>query len=549
MMEVLFVRAGAAALILVSMVAAASGEPYHIMTNSPVHITGTGNESIRVYGEAPGALTVIITIANQTYEGMVRDDTYHVVIPAPDPGVYSVSGTWHANTLHANTAGHLAGTTLTVFGMEYGAEPDTIVTVHPGAHLPECSNCMDHTDGIVEAGGHVLVSNADTEGHQFATDYGGAAPTTGHIDPGESVRLSFTHEGEASYRCMYHPWLVFAVNTAGTHRAPNTDGVIVLDAPDFAADSVRLAISHTGGAEAAHIIFIQYGEVLEAGVIRMTDGYGTYVADAREWSIGEVIVSVSAGMDHTSDTISVRPPPGAAERTGRVTGYDGPDGILVDNILARPAGITSLDAAGTATRQICMEGREALFRGDAGLAPLHYIEGTIWCGGVNLGVYLLESGLAMADPAVCHMVEAPWLAPYCGITPVYVDEPVQEVEPDIPEDIIPDIPEDIIPEITIPEIVVPEIIIPADDPPAIPHTGCDHYTDPTCPCPEGWVRNGEWCDPEGTIMDATAQDVGIAVDDTREEAVDALAAAFEWLFGVFGDMGDFIMDASRMAVG
>ena len=74
-----------------------------------------------------------------------------------------------------------------------------------------------------------------------------------------------------------------------------------------------------------------------------------------------------------------------------------------------------LDAASDATRQVCPVGRDALFRGDAGLAPSgsHYLEGTVWCDGVNLGVYLRESGLAITDPAECGLARSEWLVSYC----------------------------------------------------------------------------------------------------------------------------------------
>ena len=67
-------------------------EPYQILTNSPVHVRGAGNESILVYGEAPGAQRVEIVIRNHTYGGVVRDGAFHLVIPALPPGIYAVSG-------------------------------------------------------------------------------------------------------------------------------------------------------------------------------------------------------------------------------------------------------------------------------------------------------------------------------------------------------------------------------------------------------------------------------------------------------------------------
>lgn len=565
--------------ISVAMAAAwadASAEPYRILTNSPIHVTGTGNESVLVYGEAPGAQRVEITIRNHTHGGVVRDGEFHLVISAPPPGTYGVSGVWYHTLMESSaggmveteTVGHLAGGLLTVLGYGYGDEPAGAVTVNPGAHVEGCAGCVDHSPNMVEAGGYVLVSNADTEGHRFVTGNFWAV-STGHLDPGESVRLPFNREGEAAYACAYHPWLEFAVATTGMYEPVRDDGALVLEAPSLAGEFVRVGISHTGGAAVAHVVFIQHGQVVEAGTAPLADGYGVYAADAREWRVGEVIVSVSAGADHAAETISVRPPPGAAERAGRITGYEGVDGILINGGLARPAGVIPLDAAADATRQVCMAGREALFRGDPGLAPrgLHYSEGTVWCDGVNLGVYLLESGLAMADTVQCGMAQAEWLAPYCmdgagspeGAERLeWTEQPMAlsgEAEPRarcpqgavcIPEEAEP-------PEAEPPEEAEPPVMV-MDDPPPVPGNVaepdmpeiCDHYADPTCPCPEGWVRNGEWCDPDWQdAMDAATEDAG----DIREEAVDALGGFFEWIYRGMAAMGDFVMNVGRGSAG
>lgn len=593
----------AAALLAVSVMAAAaaaaaaSAEPYHIQTNSPVHVAGTGSESVLVYGEAPGAQRVDVTIGNHTHAGVVRDGAFHMVVPAPPPGTYRVHGVWYhtavepsaGGMVETETAGHLVGGVLTVLGHGYDDEPASTVVVRPGAHREGCAACVDHSADAVEAGGYVLVSNADSEGHRFVTDSIWAVHSTGHLDPGESARLPFNREGDAQYGCAYHPWLGFAVEAAGMYEPVEpveSGGALALEAPAFAGDSVRVGISHTGAADAAHIVFIQGGRVLEAGMVRLAGGYGVYAADAREWRVGEVTVSVSAGADHAADTISVGPPPGAAERAGRITGHDGADGILINGGLARPAGLMPLDAAAGATRQVCMLGQEALFRGDPGLAPhgSHYSEGTVWCDGVNLGVYLLEGGLAMADPVQCGAAQAGWLVPYCmaGSADAAVSagaEPAATVSDDLPEGAA--WPEDAVERAEgagqaedaeqggKPPILVPEDqpAVPGDVAEPGPDGACGHHADGACPCPEGWVRNGEWCDPDWDDMADSAMDAaggaggageaaedaggaaGGALGGVREGATDALRDFFEWAADGMAAVGDFIVDFSRGLVG
>ena len=588
-------------LVVVIMLAvafgAASAEPYRIMTNSPVHTTGAGNEVVLVYGEAPGAQWVEITIGGQTHTAPVRDGSFHLTAPAPAPGAYGVVGIWGSETLEpvgdgwveTTTTGHLVDGLLTVLGRGYGDIPAGTATISPGAHQDGCDGCVDYTTGTIEAGGYVMVSNADTESHQFTTGTLWAVESTGNLNPGESVRLPFNSEGVAAYRCMYHPWLEFTIRSTGLYVPDEDSGSLHLEAPGHAGDGVRVGITHTGGAAVAHLVFIQDGQVLAAGTAPLTDGYGVYTVDATGWLVGEVIVSVSAGLDHATETISVRPPPGAAERSGAITGYDGPDGILINGGLARPAGIIPLDAATDATRQVCMVSHEAVFRGDMGLAPRgsHYSEGTVWCGGVNLGVYLLESGLAIADPAECGLARSEWLAQYCFPGPdgetatptiirddmvdgpvddpdvVVVDEPagVLVEEPTEPVEEPTDEPVDDQPPVIISDIPVMPDPSTITEPDFQPEPQCDHLVDPTCPCPEGWVRNGEWCDPDfnagfdaaGEVADEAAAGAGEAITSTtegiREGAVDALSGFFGWaaegLANVprfFTELGEWIVD-------
>ena len=584
-------------------VGTASAEPYRIMTNSPVHTTAAGNEAVLVYGEAPSARWVEITINGQTYSEPVRDGAFHMTVPPPAPGTYGVTGIWGSETLElvgeewveTATTGHLVDGILTILGRGFGEVPAGTVTISQGAYLEGCTGCVDHTTNTIEAGGYVLVSNADTERHQFTTRTIWAVESTGNLDPGESVRLPFNSQGEAHYRCIYHPWLEFTIRSTGQYAPAEVGGALILETPDHAGDSVRVGITHTGDAAVAHVVFIQAGQVLAAGTAPLTDGYGVFTVDAADWLVGEVIISVSAGADHTTGTISVRPPPGAAERSGMITGYEGPDGILINSGLARPAGIIPLDAASEATRQVCMVGQEALFRGDTGLAPRgsHYSEGTVWCDGVNLGVYLLESGLAITDPAECGLARAEWLAPYCfppqDTQPILVgppaiqdgpvvdipaesasgqddpaggaqsgvldtgDEPPKEPAGEPDGDSLLVIPDDI------PAVPDPVTIAEPDLPPT--EAICDHLVDPTCPCPEGWVRNGDWCDPDFTAgFDAAAEAGGQAAEDVggmitgtagdlREDAVDTLGGFFGWAYEglaniprFFTELGAWIID-------
>ena len=576
-------------IVLAAGAASAEAEPYHIMTNSPVHVTGTGNEVVLVYGDAPDAQWVRVTIHDTTYESVVRGGSFHVTVPAPPPGTYGVTGTWGSSSLEpaaggmaeTTTTGHLVDGILTVLGRGYGDVPAGTVTIPPGAHEEGCAGCVDHPAGTIEAGGYVLVSNADTERHQFTTRSAWAVESTGNLDPGESVRLPFNSQGGAAYRCVYHPWLEFEVQSTGMYTPPETAGALLLETPGHAGESVRVGIIHTGAAAVAHIVFIQDGQVLAAGTAPLTDGHGVYVADSSEWRVGEVIVSVSAGADHSTGTISVRPPPGAAERSGTVTGYDGPDGILIDGGLARPAGVIPLGAASGATRQVCPLGGEALFRGDAGLAPRgsQYSTGTVWCDGMNLGVYLLEGGLAITDPAECGLARAEWLAPYCfpdtggpqsGLPALpegadaadsadgqNSDIIVVVVDPDAPDGAgdagapdMSDTPD------TIPGDLpaIPGDVAEPDVPGMQEDDTCDHYTDPECPCPEGWARNGEWCDPDwyGGI-DATADAAGGAAGGAgdmaagaaggiRDGMVDALGGFFGWAYEGLYNIPRFFMD-------
>ena len=600
MMEILSVRVVLAVSLLLILVAAASAnayEPYRIQSNSPVHVTGAGNEVILLYGDAPDARWVEIVVAGIMYESGVRDGSFYLTIPAPVPGIYNVTGVWGAETTGTSgatqettqeTTGYLVGGIITVLGRGYGDVPAGTATVLPGAHMEECGECVAYATDMVEAGGYVLVTNSDTERHQFVTDEWWAVQSTGNLDPGESVRLPFNSEGGATYRCVYHPWLVFPVQSTGMYVADGGPDTIHLETPPYAGDSVRVGITHTGGAAVAHVIFIQHGQVVEAGTVHLAGGYGVYTADSSEWRVGEVIVSVSAGVDHATDTMSVRPPPGAAERAGRITGYDGPDGILINGGLARPAGIIPLDAASEATRQVCMVGRDALFRGDAGLAGgSHYLEGTVWCDGVNLGVYLLASGLAITDPAECGVAQSQWLIHYCYPRQESAPDDMVEQTDDMaeqtddtfglqPDDTMLDDTE------TAPDTApydttglddttedTPMFDVPPDVP-AIPDAGgpefemvdtCDHITDPACPCPEGWVRNGDWCDPDWYGgMDAAADAVDSAgeaidgaisepleagVEDVREGVVDALGGFFAWLGELLMNIPNFFMEMGR----
>lgn len=606
--------------LLAAVAAAGAYGPYAIQSNSPVHVTGTGNEVALIYGDAPGADWVEITIHGIVYESQVRGGSFHITVPAPPPGAYDVTGVWKAESLEPSgngwteqtTTGHLEPALLTILGRGFGDVPDGTVTVLDGAHAEGCDGCVEYTTDVVDAGGYVLVANADSANHRFVTDSLWAVRSTGNLDPGESVRLPLHSEGSATYRCAYHPWLEFAVSSTGRYEPAESAGAIHLDAPPYAGDAVRVGITHTGGAAVAHVIFIQDGQVLAAGTAPLADGRGVYTVDASGWRVGEVIVSVSAGADHATDTISVRPPPGAAERTGRVTGYDGLDGILINGGLARPAGLIPLDAASEATRQVCQLDRDALFRGDAGLAPrgAHYTEGTVWCGGVNLGVYLLESGLAIADPAECGLARSDWLVQYChgGVRGGAQDgagadaqedeqysvdgaaqetvqdatpEDAQETAQDAVPDTAPDTAQDAVQggEQDVAQGAEPAdsggerdghapIVIPTDVP-AVPDAGgpefehigedsCDPITDPECPCPEGWVRNGEWCDPDwsegiGGAADAAGDAVGGAggmIGDTvggvgdgmRDSAVGALGGAFGWI-------ADRLAEIPRLALG
>lgn len=609
------------ALAVAALAAAAAADAYGqyaIQTNSPVHVVGTGNEVALIYGDAPGAHRVEIVVDGVQYESQVRDGSFHVTIQAPAPGTYPVSGVWVAESAGPPgsglavqvTTGHLEPAVLTILGRGYGDVPDGSVTILAGAHDEGCAGCVEYTADAIGAGGYVLISNADSEKHQFVTESHWAARSTGNLDSGESVRLPFTSEGLATYACIYHPWLEFEVRSTGMYVADDGPGAIHLESPPYAGDSVRIGITHTGGAAMAHVIFIQNGQVLSAGTAALSDGYGVYVVDASGWRVGEVIVSVSAGPDHATDTISVRPPPGAAERSGRITGYEGLDGILVNGGLARPAGIIPLDAASDATRQVCQLGQDALFRGDAGLAPAgtHYTEGTVWCDGVNLGVYLLESGLAIADPAECGMAQSEWLLPYCypgrlGVPetnkPVADASGIEVVEPSGATDTHDAGPEtggmDPAEDLAVPD---PEpdptadaggpqdnIIIIPDDVPAVPDAGgpefesvgdvCDHLTDPECPCPEGWVRNGDWCDPDwyggidaaagaagdaaagaGDAVGDAASGVGDAVggtiatgaDGIREGMVGTLSGFFGWISEGFSEIPRLFLELGRWLV-
>lgn len=588
----MYVVAVLAVAATVGVSAYASAEPYQILTNSPVHVTGAGNESVLVYGEAPGAQRVEITIHDHTHGGVVRDGRFHLVVPVPPPGAYGVHGVWHHTAMEPSaggmaetaTVGHLAVGLLTVLGYGYGDEPAHTVVVRQGAHDEGCAGCVDHPSGAVEAGGYVLVSNADTEGHRFVTESLRTVHSTGHLDPGESVRLPFNSGGEYMYRCAYHPWLGFAVAATGMYEPVHAGSALVLETPGFAGESVRVGIYHTGGADTAHVVFVQGGRVLEAGMAPLADGRGVYTADAREWRVGEVVVSVSAGVDHAAGTVSVRPPPGAAERAGYITGYEGMNGILINGGLARPAGIITLDAAADATRQVCGTGREALFRGDPGLASRgsHHSEGTVWCDGVNLGVYLLESGLAMADPVRCSMAQAEWLVPYCRHGAGFSDAagspdaeppdgagPTLTISDDLPEGAeLPDGPSEggEPPDVAEPpdaaeppdDAEFPVIVL--EDLPPIPEgvaepdvPVCDHHADPACPCPEGWVRNGEWCDPDwqdaADAAGEAGETVGEAAGEIREEAVHMLGGFFEWAYNGMAAIGDFVVDFSRGLVG
>lgn len=590
MAEIPGVRAALAVSMLAMFTAAAASaephEPYHIMADSPVHITGAGNEVVRVYGEAPDAQWVEITIHDTTYESAVRGGSFHITAPAPPPGTYGITGIWQSSHMEPAaggvaetvTTGHLADGILTVLGRGYGDVPAGTVTISRGAHEEGCAGCVDGPTDMVEAGGYVLVSNADAERHQFATHDAWAAESTGNLDPGESVRLPFNSQGVATYRCVYHPWLEFEVRATGTYVPPEEPGTLLLEAPGHAGDAVRVRITHTGAAAVAHTVFIQDGQVLAAGTAPLAGGYGTYVADASEWRVGEVVVSVSAGADHATETISVRPPPGAAERSGRITGYDGPDGILIDGGLARPAGMIPLDAASGATRQVCPLGGEALFRADMGLAPrgAQHSSGSVWCAGTNLGVYLLESGLAITDPAECGLARAEWLAPYCfpetgaagqpglpapqegadaadptcpaddqdsDVTVAVADPGAPDGAGDVGAPDAPDAPDTVDAPDTMPGDLpaVPSDVAEPDVPGMEGNDTCDHYTNPECPCPEGWVRNGEWCDPDwhggigaaADVAGGAAGDAGDAASGAaggiRDGMVDAVGGFFGWI--------------------
>lgn len=539
-----------AAILVCIIPLAVYAEDYHIQTNSPVHVTPAGNAFVTIFGTAPGADHVNITIRDTSYVIPVRDGGFYTSIqPPPLAGTYSVTGTWYGRTTQqvgsvwteTETTGHLIDGILSVTYDVQDAPTNGMITVLSGAHEPDCINCMHNDAQNIEAGDIILISNTDTERHQFTTDVVHAVQSTGNLDPGESVRMPFEHAGVVQYTCAYHPWLSYTIHTTGVAPAQTIQEDIVLHMPEYAGEGVRIEVEYTGRDAVAHVVIIQSGEILSAGTIPLTDGRGTYVTDTANWRVGEVIVSVSVHDKHTTGTISVRPPPGAAERSGKITGYEGSDGILINGGLARPAGIIPLDAAVEATRHICTIGDDAIFRGDLGLASRSYTEGTVWCEGVNLGVYLLESGLAITDTAQCVQARSEWLEPYCYQA---FSEPEPELEPEIEE------PE-LEPEIEKPEPVEsPTMIIevpPAEDVPAIPDTGtmavpvdyCDHVTDQSCPCPEGWKRESGWCTPD---VQEAVQDV----EGMRDDAVDGISNFFRWigdaLHQLFGGVGEWLVE-------
>ena len=527
-------------------------EDYHIQTNSPVHVTPAGNAFVTIFGTAPAADHVNITIHDVSYVIPVRDDEFYTLVQPPPAGTYSVTGIWYGRTTQqvgsiwteTETTGHLIDGILSVTYDVQDMPTNGMITILSGAHEPDCIHCIHNNAQNIEAGDIILMSNTDTERHQFTTDAVHAVYTTGNLDPGESVRMPFGHAGVVQYTCAYHPWLSYTIHATGVAPVQAKQEDITLHMPEYAGEGVRIEVEYTGLDAIAHVVIIQSGEILSAGTIPLTDGRGTYITDTANWRVGEVIVSVSVHDKHTTGTISVRPPPGAVERSGKITGYEGSDGILINGGLARPAGIIPLDAAVEATRHICTIGDDAIFRGDLGLASGSYTEGTVWCEGVNLGVYLLESGLAITDTAQCVQARSEWLEPYCypAFSEPEIEEPGPEIEEPEPE------PE---PEIEEPELVEsPAIVIevpPAEDVPAIPDTGtmaepvnyCDYVTDQSCPCPEGWMRQDGWCTPD--VREA-AQDV----EDMRDDAVDGMGDFFRWmgntLHQLFAGVGEWLVD-------
>ncbi len=561
------------AALAVMVTGVATAQPYHIMTNSPVMITGAGTEVVLVFGEAPDAQWVNIILNNETHRSQVRDGSFHVTMKPPAPGIYDVTGTWSAINTDPRpggvmkTTGHLVDGILTVLGRGFDYLPGGTITIMEGA-FDDCSDSCIQSD-VVQAGDYVIITNADVERHQFRTNDHLAVESTGNLDPGETVRLPFHNQGIATYTCIYHPWLQFTIESTGEYTPEVRDGAILLKVPDYAEDIVKIGITHTGMAPSAHVILIQSGQVLEAGVAPLNNGRGIFAADSLEWSVGQVIISVSAGNDHATDTISVRPPPGAVERSGRITGYSEHDGILINDMVARPAGIIPLNAAQQATRDICILGKEALFRGDMGLAPRgsHYTEGTVWCDGVNLGIYLLESGFAITDPTQCPVTHSQWLIPYCNPELVPVPkrpmdkEPVMIVEPieqEVPEpDMILEQPDMILEQ---PDMILeqPDMTLePEDAPPAMPDTvGIiepsipEETCDQSCPCPDGFISGVGRCDTpiqeevsdvrEGVVdilVPGPTKMLGsVGVSDVREGVVDILGDFFEWIIQLFSEL-------------
>lgn len=538
---------------------------YTIQTNSPVIIQGTGTEVVLIYGGAPVGSTVYVTIQNVTYEGATTDGGYQITIPADmGAGTWPVTGIWEIVSGDITTTGHLTGTSLTISMQNGATRPVGIVTIHEGAHA-NCENCITYEGmAIIPAGDAIQVINADSEKHQFKS----SKSSTGNLDAGESIRMSVITQGMDVFTCIYHPWLSFEVRGTGEYHGSDESGAITLDMPDKAGESVRIGITYTGKAQLAHIVAIQKGQILDAKSLPLTDGYGVVEMDAREWLVGDVIISASVGDDHTTGVISILPPTISNERVGIVTGYVGLDGILIDGIPSHPTTIKPYDMAGGVVRELCPVGSQAVFLGDTGLisGAAVYEQGLVTCGGVNLGIYLLESNLATPDDELCLLSDMEYMIPYCfpeepAIVVATPEEPPEVVIPEIPvveeevesgepnivyatPDKPPEATDDIPDDVYIPSpsgADFDDSNNPADDilddiQDAIPE--CDFVTDPTCPCPEGMIRDGEWCTTEETVKDV--------IDDTSKD----LAADLKDLFGqVGGYIMDFVYGLYQMLMG
>ena len=113
---------------------------------------------------------------------------------------------------------------------------EVTISVAQGSGSPGCEassdGCLIPKEATVDVGGKVIFSNTDNAAHTFTSGNPTDGPSeifdSGLVPPGGSYEWTPTTEGEFSYFCLVHPWIVglIVVQEAGAEEPSGDDSQI-----------------------------------------------------------------------------------------------------------------------------------------------------------------------------------------------------------------------------------------------------------------------------------------------------------------------------------